>query len=196
MKEKRLKKRKVSDEWQAAKKEVISRAAKSNLLRQSVSPQQASVSAVQQGYMGSMFPPPPVMMQGAQFQYGGKGGGKGKGGVKGKGGGKAQRTIPLDAPQKSWCPALKGPFAPDHERYNCPQPCKHCLEAGVQNFHAGSWECDVQWWAPRARFMRGEVDRWNNRVQSPGMQGLQSLSQSVASGTPLAPPPGPPPPQP
>ena len=87
---------------------------------------------------------------------------KGKGETKGKG-----RNRTLDAPQKSWCPMLKGPFAPEAERCQCGHTCTYCDAAGVQLYHAGSWECDVQWDAPRSRFQRGEVGKWNSLVQGP-----------------------------
>ena len=80
---------------------------------------------------------------------------------------------------------LRGPFAPEEQRVYNKNECRHCKEAGVQAYHSGSWECDVQFWAPRAKFNKGEVDRWNKPV-FPGMQGLQQLAQP---GPPLPPPP-------
>ena len=157
------------DEWGRARKDVVNKKAKENMLRTTMGipqldgqyhmpsppplPQAAPAGPgwLQQGWPQAMGPP------------GGKGGGKGgyKGG-KGGGRGDGARTTPLDAPQKSRCPMLKGPFAPEHERYDCKITCKFCTWAGVTPppHHAGSWECDVQPGAPRSRFLRGEVDRW------------------------------------
>ena len=111
---------------------------------------------------------------------------KGKGEANGKG-----RNRMLDAPQKSWCLMLKGPFAPEAERYQCEHTCTYCEAAGVQLYCTGSWEYDVQWDALRLRFQRGEVDKWNLLVQGGGAgggwAGLQGLQQP-----PLLPGPGPP----
>ena len=127
------------------------------------------------------------------MQYQGGKGDKGKGAKGGTGGkgekGQAVRTRALDEPQISRCPLLRGPFAAEEQRVSNRNECKHCKEAGVQAFHSGSWECDVQFWAPRAKFDKGEVDRWN--VQTlPGMQALQQLALP-----PVPPLPPPPPPQ-
>ena len=123
--------------------------------------------------------------QQAPFQSGKGDKGKGAKGGKGGKGEKGTRSRALDEPQISRCPMLKGPFAPEEQRISNRNECRHCRDAGVQAFHSGSWECDVQWWAPRAKFLKGEVDRWNTPVL-PGMQGLQQLA--------LPPPPPPPPP--
>ena len=130
----------------------------------------------------------------APFQGGecdkGKGAQGGEDGI----GGTGERTRPLDEPQISRCPMLGGPFAAEEQRIYTRNECRHCKEAGVQAYHSGSWECDVQYWAPRARFNNGEVDRWNRPVPR-GMQGLQHLALQQAPPPPPGPPPGLPPAQ-
>ena len=75
------------------------------------------------------------------------------------------RTHALDEPQKSRCPVLDGPFAPESERYDCKVTCKYCAMNQVTAYHAGSWECDQHPQAPRMRFRRGELDRLGNPIQ-------------------------------
>ena len=122
---------------------MITESAKSGMLQHANGGMVQQYSPMQ-AHMGGM-----QTMQ-VQYQaYGGKGAtampmgkghqAKGKGETKGKG-----RNRMLDAPQKCWCPMLKGPFAPEAERYQCGHTCTYCEVAGVQLYHAASWKCDVQ----------------------------------------------------
>jgi len=56
---------------------------------------------------------------------------------------------------------------------------------------AAAQEYDVQFWAPRAKFLKSEVDRWNVPIL-PGMQGMQGLQQLALPQPPQQPPPPPP----
>ena len=115
---------------------------------------------------------PQAQYQQAQFS-GGKGD-KGKGAKGGKGGkGDSVRRRALDKPQISRCPMLRGPFAPEAQRIDNRNECGHCKEAGVQAFHSGSWECDMQFWAPRAKFSKGGL--WAGGM-SPCCQGCNRRS--------------------
>ena len=183
---------KTKNVWKSARKGEIQEAAKRHLLQSAVSlgsPGSFSGSSS----MGSIAMPLTPQQQYVPWAPGGpfggspkgggskgsKGGGSGKGGG-GKGGGKG-RTHALDELQKSRCQWLKGPFAPDHERYDNSGVCQYCKDEGRVAHHAGSWECDICWWAPRARFQRGEVDKWN------------TLLVGGAAAQPPGPPPMPPP---
>ena len=106
-----------------------------------------------------------------------QGKGKGKGGEgKGKGKGKGGRSTPLDSPMRSNCPYLRGPFAPQNERFDNPVTCSHCASVGTTANHSGSWECDLHWWTPRSKFNRREIDRWGNPLAGgAAMPGLQQL---------------------
>ena len=204
VKERRDKRTTETDEWARARKAIINEAAKDNMLKQSVGqpPQQ------QQQYH---YPPPP---QDQMQQYNPQGGGsphgsppyggypytgdKGKGKGKGGKGGKnfwedKPKHIALDTPQRSRCPMLKGPFAPDYERYDCSHPCKKCQQQGVEAYHAGSWECDVQYYSARSMFMRGEVDRWGSSIVTASLAPNAFQGLARPQPPPGAPPAGGPP---
>ena len=102
---------------------------------------------------------------------------------KGKGEGKGGRSTPLDSPMRSNCPYLRGPFAPQNERFDNPVTCSHCASVGTTANHSGSWECDLHWWTPRSKFNRREIDRWGNPMA--GGAAMPGLPQ-------LGPPPPPP----
>ena len=162
---------KGDDEWDAATNWAAKREAKGRLLenvtgsytpwtgqQQSCPQQQWPHQQWHQGWAPQMpslqqpWPPPPPPPPGAQGAKGGKGGK----------GGRVREPLktPLDTPQKSRCSYLRGPFAPEAERYECKVQCKHCTAAGVVAYHSGSWECDQQPWTNRSKFLKGEVDRW------------------------------------
>ena len=211
IKVKRAKKHKVvKDEWAAAEKRLVQEASKTNLLQQSAYGQGVRVTggtapwmmqgqvqpmAPQQWPMGQQqwpmgqqqwpMPPPPPPMP-TPMPHLGRGLGKGEG--KGKGKGKGGRNKPLDSPQRSRCPYLRGPFAPENERFDNPNNCSHCEGMGIIAKHSGSWECDLQHWTPRSKFNRGEIDRMGHPLAGgAAMPGLQQLGQRALP---------PPPPQP
>ena len=182
---------KTRNVWKSARNGEIQEAAKKHLLQSAVgmgSPGSYSGSS-SMGSIAMAITPQPQYVPWAPVAGGGKGGGANKGsgnkgggagkGSNGKGGSGKGRVHALDELQKSRCTWLKGPFAPDHERYDNSQLCTFCRDEGRVAHHSGSWECDLCWWAPRVRFQRGEVDRWNTVV--------------VGATSAPYPPPGPPP---
>ena len=162
---------KGEDEWDAAVRWTASKEAKRRILSQvGGSPQQ------QEGYGAWSTPSWPqqswpqqgwLQATGGQQQepHGGSRGAEGGKGGKGGKGEAASLKTPLDTPQRSRCPHLKGPFAQESERYECNITCNRCERANLKAYHAASWECDVQANSNRSKFLRGEVDRWGKPLR-------------------------------
>ena len=205
VKEHRDKRTTETDEWARARRAIINEAAKDNMLKQSVGhtlpqqPQQCPPWTTQQ-YQVQPYIPQGGGSQHSSSSYGSyshkgdKGKGKGKGGKGGKNFWEDKpKHIALDTPQRSRCPMLKGPFAPDYERYDCSHPCKKCQQQGVEAYHAGSWECDVQYYSARSMFMRGEVDRWGASIVNASLAPNAFQGLARPQPPPGAPPAGGPP---